>query len=175
MSDDPIISSVLATAQAIKRKAEAAAEQLTDQQLHQALDPETNCVAVIIKHMAGNMCSRWTDFLTSDGHKPWRDRDAEFVDDISSRSQLLTMWERGWTCFIGTLSALSSHDLSRTVHMRGQPQSAIAAIHEQLYHYGYHVGQIVLIARILAQDKWTCLSIPRRRPQQTSARPAIER
>ena len=162
--DDVIISSLLATAHAAKHKAERAIEQLTDAQLHEALDPETNSVAVLMQHLAGNMRSRWTDFLTTDGDKPWRDRDAEFVDGHAPRADLLAAWERGWACFFDAVSSLSPADLARTVHMRGQPQTAIAAIHEQLYHYGYHVGQIVLIARILAQDKWTCLSIPRRSP-----------
>ncbi len=159
--NDLVIASAVGTFRFQRDLAERAIRQLTDEQLHQSLDPETNAVAVVMKHMAGNMRSRWTDFLTTDGEKPWRERDDEFVDDGASRTALLEMWEGGWNCVYAALEPLTDQDLGRIVHIRGEPQTAILAIHRQINHYGYHVGQIVQTARILAQDQWTTLSIPR--------------
>lgn len=144
-----------------KAMAERAFGQLDDQQLRTALSPETNSVAVILKHLAGNMISRWTDFLTSDGEKPGRDRDREFVDDSAGRAELLAYWEKGWACLFAAIDSLSPDDLSRTVTIRGEPHTVTDAILRQLDHYGYHVGQIVLISRILAGEKWQVLTIPR--------------
>jgi hypothetical protein len=114
-----------------------------------------------MKHMAGNMRSRWTDFLTSDGEKPWRNREEEFADDIGSREQLETLWEEGWSVLFETLLSLAEVDLSRVVEIRGKPHTVARAISRQLGHYAYHVGQIMLIARILAGERWTMLTIPR--------------
>ncbi|MCI0366146.1 MAG: DUF1572 domain-containing protein, partial [Phycisphaerales bacterium] len=113
------------------------------------------------KHMAGNMLSRWTDFLTTDGEKPWRNRDSEFIDDSKSRREIDEYWQRGWQCLFVTLDSLKPQDLTRTILIRGEPHTVIKAIDRQLSHYGYHVGQIVLIARVLAKDNWTTLTIPR--------------
>jgi len=151
----------LATFRSQKDLADRAIKQLEDQHLHQALDSNTNNIAVIMKHMAGNMRSRWTDLLTNDGEKPWRDRDGEFIDDFTSAQQLRDCWEQGWDCLFAALSALGPDDLDKTIHIRGEPHTVIKAIDRQLSHYGYHVGQIVLIARILAKDRWTTLTIPR--------------
>ena len=158
---DQIIASATATFQSQKRFAERAVVQLDDDRLHVALDANTNCVAVIMKHIAGNMLSRWTDFLTTDGEKPWRNRDREFVDDFESRRELLDHWERGWKCLFDALGQLTDGDLGKTVHIRGKPHSVVRAIDRQLDHNGYHIGQIVLIARILAQDNWTTLTVAR--------------
>jgi hypothetical protein len=111
--------------------------------------------------MAGNMLSRWTDFLTSDGEKPWRNRDSEFIDAFTSRQEIIDYWERGWKVLFDTLTSLKAEDLDTIVTIRGEPHSVIKAIDRQLAHYGYHVGQIVLIARIFAKDHWTTLTIPR--------------
>lgn len=158
-----------------KMMAERAFGQNDDTQIRQALSPETNSVAVIMKHMAGNMLSRWTDLLTSDGEKPWRHRDQEFVDDFADRAELIADWEKGWTCLFDTLDSLTDADLLRAVTIRGEPHTVIDAIVRQLDHYGYHVGQIVLISRILAGDKWEVLTIPRGGSEEFNRRKAQER
>jgi hypothetical protein len=144
-----------------KKLAERAMAQLTDDQLFATLDPEMNSIAVIVKHMAGNMQSRWTDFLTTDGEKPGRDRDAEFSDPPTSREALLTLWEHGWRCVMGTMESLSDSDLGRSITIRGEAHSVIQAINRQVAHYAYHCGQIVFLAKHLAHDRWQCLSVPR--------------
>jgi hypothetical protein len=144
-----------------KRLAERAVVQLKDGQLHVALDENTNTVAIVMKHIAGNLLSRWTDFLTADGEKSWRGRDAEFVDDLSSRKEILAHWEKGWTRLFEALSSLTADDLSKTVTIRGEAHTVLGAIERTVGHIGYHVGQIVMLARHLAKDRWTTLSIPR--------------
>jgi Protein of unknown function (DUF1572) len=146
-----------------KRLAERAMEQVGDEQLFSAIDPETNSIAVIIKHMAGNMRSRWTDFLTSDGEKPDRNRDDEFVAPPESRAALMDLWEAGWRCVFQALEPLKDDDLSRTVHIRGDAHSVMQAINRQVAHYANHVGQIVLLAKHFAQEQWQSLTIPRNR------------
>lgn len=144
-----------------KDLAEKAVAQLTDEQLRVALQPETNSVAVIMKHLAGNLCSRWTDFLTSDGEKPWRDRDDEFKDTFADRNELMEYWERGWACLFNTLDSLSDGDLQSQITIRGEALSVPLALGRSLSHCGYHVGQIVMISRFLAGDSWQTLTIPR--------------
>ena len=134
---------------------------MPDNKLHIALDANTNSIAVIMKHVAGNLASRWTDFLTTDGEKPWRNRDDEFIDTFAVREQLLSYWEEGWNCLFATLQSLGPKDLAKTVTIRGEPHSIPLAIHRSLAHCGYHVGQIVMIARILAGDNWKTITIPR--------------
>jgi len=141
--------------------AERAFNQLSPEKLRVSLSAETNSIAVIMKHMAGNMLSRWTDFLTTDGEKDWRDRDAEFIDDFETHDALLAFWQRGWCCLFAALDALSPGDLGRSITIRGELHTVVDAIHRQLDHYGYHVGQIVLIARVLAGDDWKVLTVPR--------------
>jgi hypothetical protein len=141
--------------------ADKAVAQLPDDKLHIALDPNTNCIAVIMKHVAGNLLSRWTDFLTTDGEKSWRNRDDEFVDTFATRDELLAYWESGWQRLFDSLSGLSADDLGKTVTIRGEPHSVPLAMQRSLAHCGYHVGQIMLIARILAGDHWTTITIPR--------------
>jgi uncharacterized damage-inducible protein DinB len=160
-STGPVLDSLASTLASQKRMAERAIEQLDDGQLRQPLDENTNSVAVIAKHMAGNMLSRWTDFLTTDGEKPWRDRDGEFVDTFASREKIMAFWEKGWDCLFGSLGSLTEADLGKTVRLRGQELTAINAIHSHLSHYGYHMGQIVLSARLLAKDNWNTLTVPR--------------
>jgi Protein of unknown function (DUF1572) len=144
-----------------KKLAERAMEQVTDDQLYALVDQESNSIAIIAKHMAGNMRSRWTDFLISDGEKPGRDRDAEFSDPPATRQALLELWEDGWRCVLRTLESLSDADLGRTITIRGEAHSVMQAINRQVAHYGYHVGQIVFLAKHLAQDRWQVLSVPR--------------
>jgi len=145
-----------------KRLAERAVRQLDDAALRRALHPETNSIAVIMKHMAGNMLSRWTDFLTSDGEKAWRERDREFIDDAPSREAIFDHWEKGWARLFSTLESLTVRDLEKTITIRGEEHTVVEAILRQLDHYGYHVGQIVLLARLHVGDgPWETLSIPR--------------
>lgn len=146
----------------LKGLAEGALAQVRDEDLFAALDPESNSLAVLMQHMAGNLRSRWTGFLHSDGEKPDRDRDAEFVlAPGTTREELFERWEEGWRCLFQALSALSEEDLALTVLIRAEPHSVIKAINRQLTHYGYHVGQVVFLAKHLASDHWKTLSVPR--------------
>jgi hypothetical protein len=144
-----------------KKLGERAMDQVSDDHLFATLDDEANSIAIIVKHMAGNMRSRWTDFLTTDGEKPNRNRDAEFVDPPATRQELLDEWENGWRLVFETLESLRESDLGRTVTIRGEPHSVMQAINRQLAHYPHHVGQIVLLAKNFACDGWQSLSVPR--------------
>src|SRR3954470_24472179 len=155
------LSAVRNAFEANKRLADRAVEQVPDDKLHVPLDAHTNSVAVIMKHVAGNLASRWTDFLTSDGEKPWRNRDDEFVDTFGSRAELLAAWERGWACLLTTLNSLKGEDLGKTVLIRGEPHSVPLALERSLGHTCYHVGQVVQVARIQAGEQWNTLTIPR--------------
>jgi hypothetical protein len=146
----------------LKAQADAALAQTTDEHLFAMLDPEANSIAVIMKHVAGNMRSRWTDFLTSDGEKPDRERDTEFeLSAADTRERIFALWEDGWARTLGAVSALTPPDLSKTVTVRGEPHTVIEAINRQMTHYAAHVGQIVLLAKHYAGSKWQTLSIPR--------------
>jgi uncharacterized damage-inducible protein DinB len=144
-----------------KKLAERAMDQVSDEQLFIALDEEANSIAVVVKHMAGNMRSRWTDFLTTDGEKPDRDRDTEFEHPPETRQALLDLWEEGWNRLFQALDPLSEADLGRTVTIRGEPHSVMQAINRQVAHYAHHAGQIVLLAKHFACDHWQSLSVPR--------------
>ena len=146
-----------------KKLGERAMDQVTDQQLFLTLDKEANSIAIIVKHMAGNMRSRWTNFLTTDGEKPDRNRDSEFVDPPATRKALMELWEEGWSHVFHALEPLSDADLGRTVTIRGEPHSIMQAVNRQIAHYAHHVGQIVLLAKHLAHDRWESLSVPRNR------------
>jgi uncharacterized damage-inducible protein DinB len=144
-----------------KKLAEGAMAQLSDEQLFAALDDEMNSVALIVKHMTGNMRSRWTDFLTTDGEKPDRNRDTEFVDPPATRAALFEAWEAGWKCVFTALEPLTDADLGRTITIRGEAHSVMQAVNRQVGHYAYHTGQIVFLAKHLAGTKWKSLSVPR--------------
>lgn len=160
------IAAAINAFEANKRLADRAVEQVPDGKLHTALDPNTNSIAVIMKHIAGNLTSRWTEFLSSDGEKPWRNRDDEFVDSFGSRGELLDAWERGWACLFSTLKSLTRADLEKTVLIRGEPHSVPLALERSLGHTCYHIGQIVQVSRIHAGEKWNTLTIPRGGSQQ---------
>ncbi|PZR26715.1 MAG: hypothetical protein DI535_13445 [Citrobacter freundii] len=135
--------------------------QLSDADFHYRPTKESNSIAVIIRHVSGNMLSRWTNFLTEDGEKEWRDRDGEFAGVISySKQELIDLWEKGWTCLLDTLSSLTGEDLLKTVYIRREPLTVIDAINRQLAHYPSHVGQIVYIGRMIRGEEWQSLSIP---------------
>jgi uncharacterized damage-inducible protein DinB len=144
-----------------KRLAERAIEQVTDDQLTHAIDGEANSIAITVKHMAGNMRSRWTDFLTTDGEKPDRNRDTEFEHPPASRAELMALWEQGWQCVFHALASLSEEDLARTVTIRGEAHSVMQAINRQVGHYAYHCGQIVLLAKHFTKDQWRSLTVPK--------------
>ncbi|MFN8352238.1 MAG: DUF1572 family protein [Flavobacteriales bacterium] len=135
--------------------------QLTDEELFHQHNADTNSVATIVKHLWGNMRSRWTDFLTSDGEKAWRDREAEFDNDVRTREAMLAKWEEGWTCLFTALDGLTDDDLGRIIHIRNEGHTVLEAINRQLAHYPYHVGQIVHIGKLLRGGEWKSLSIPR--------------
>jgi hypothetical protein len=144
-----------------KKLGEAAMEQVSDKQLFEALDEEMNSIAIMAKHMAGNMRSRWTDFLTSDGEKANRNRDSEFVAPPSTRAEIMQMWNEGWDCVFDALEPLSDADLDRKITIRGEPHSVMQAINRQIAHYAYHVGQIVFLAKHIKGSAWKSLSVPK--------------
>jgi hypothetical protein len=152
-----------------KKLGERAMAQCTDEALFTVLDAESNSIAIIVKHMAGNMRSRWTDFLTSDGEKPDRNRDTEFEAPPKTRAELMEMWERGWKLLFGALEPLSDADLTRTITIRTEPHSVTQAINRQVAHYSYHVGQIVFLAKHSAAQCggiWQALTVPRGQSRQ---------
>jgi uncharacterized damage-inducible protein DinB len=144
-----------------KKLGEGAIAQVSDEQLFEALDEEMNSIAIIVKHMAGNMRSRWTDFLTSDGEKPDRNRDSEFVEPSSTREDLLRSWNDGWNRVFQALEPLTDADLEQQVTIRGEPHSVMQAINRQIAHYAYHCGQIVFLAKHFKGSDWKSLSVPR--------------
>jgi hypothetical protein len=145
-----------------KKLAERAMNQVSDDHhLFATLDSDANSIAILVKHMAGNMRSRWTGFLTSDGEKPDRNRDTEFEAPPATRAELLALWESGWSCLFTALEPLTDADLNRTVTIRGEAHSVMQAINRQVAHYAHHIGQIVLLAKHFAADHWQTLTIPR--------------
>ncbi len=153
-----------------KEFAEKAIAQVSDAKLRAPLDPETNSIAVIMKHIAGNFLSRFSDFLTTDGEKPDRNRDGEFIDDFPSRQAIIDYWERGWQCLFAALDELEPADLEKTVKIRGEPHTVVKALCRSVAHTAYHVGQIVMIARIHAGDTWNTLTIPRGQSEEFNRR-----
>jgi hypothetical protein len=155
-----------------KRLADAAIAQLKDEELFVTLDPESNSVAILIKHVAGNMRSRFTDFLTTDGEKPDRFRDREFeLNAATSRADVLRWWEEGWAQVFRALDALKPEDVMHTVTIRGEPHTVIQAINRQIAHYGGHIGQIIFLAKHLRSDEWKTLSIPRGKSEDYKVAP----
>ncbi|PKB15096.1 DUF1572 domain-containing protein [Flavobacterium sp. 5] len=135
--------------------------QLPDDKLFWQYNEESNSIAIIINHLSGNMLSRWTDFLTSDGEKEWRNRDKEFENNIKTKTELIQKWNDGWNCLFNTLNSLQEDDFSKTIYIRNQGHSITEAINRQLAHYPYHIGQIVFIGKMICNENWTSLSIPK--------------
>ena len=152
-----------------KTVAEKAIDQIETKQLFASVNEDTNSIAVIMKHMAGNMLSRWTDFLTSDGEKEWRNRDGEFENDFTTKEELLSFWNKGWDCFFTTINSLQSEDLIKIIYIRNQGQTVVDAINRQLAHYPYHIGQIVFYAKMLKKSSWESLSIPKNKSNDYNA------
>src|SRR6266513_2110186 len=168
----PVLHALLEQLRATRRMGQRAFEQLADEDFFFRLNPRQNSIHVIVKHLAGNMRSRWTDFLTSDGEKPDRNRDMEFEAPSTTRAALMETWERGWKHLFGALEPLSDAHLTRTITIRTEPHSVMQAINRQVAHYSYHVGQIVYLARHLAGDKWQTLTIPKRKSAEFNAKVA---
>jgi hypothetical protein len=152
-----------------KALGEKAIDQLEPEQLFQAANEESNSIATIVKHLHGNMLSRWTDFLTTDGEKSWRKRDEEFEDDDVDKTILMARWKEGWNCLFAALDALQPEQLSGIIYIRNEGHTVIDAINRQLAHYSYHVGQIVFAAKMLKNGEWQSLSIPRKKSGEYNA------
>ena len=158
---EEFLKAVIARLKYYKQLGEKTFEQLEEKDFHWQPSSESNSIAVIIQHLYGNMLSRWTNFLIEDGEKEWRQRDDEFEIHDYSRQQLLDLWNKGWDCFLNTLDSLIPDDLLKTIYIRKEPLTAIDAINRQLAHYPYHIGQIVYIGRMIKNESWKNLSIPK--------------
>jgi hypothetical protein len=157
-----------------KRLCERAIDQCPDEGLFATLDGESNSIAVIVKHMSGNMISRWSDFLTSDGEKPNRNRDSEFEEPPKTRAEVVALWELGWKVLLDTLTSLTEADQARTITIRTEPHSVTQAINRQIAHYSYHIGQIIFLGKHFAAEsgKWTAITVPRKQSAEFNARVA---
>jgi hypothetical protein len=160
------LSTVVRRVQYYRLLGEKTFDQLAEKELHWQPTSESNSIAVIIQHVAGNMLSRWTNFLTEDGEKEWRKRDEEFEVHTWSKDQLLEIWNKGWSCFINALDSLDTDDLVKTIYIRKESLTVVDAINRQLAHYPYHIGQIVYIGRMIKNEDWQNLSIPKKGSQK---------
>lgn len=161
MSNDGYLQSVKKQFSYYKALAEKTFAQLTEEQLFWQYNEESNSIAIIAKHLAGNMLSRWTDIFNTDGEKEWRNRDAEFENDFQSKVELIEFWNKGWNIFQTTMESLKDEDLEKVIYIRNQGHTVLEAINRQLAHYPYHVGQIVFIGKMICNQNWESLSIPR--------------
>ena len=152
-----------------KQLGEKAMAQVDDEQLSWQANADSNSIATIVKHMWGNMLSRWTDFLTTDGEKPWRQRDAEFENDVLARDVMMQQWEEGWQCLFNALDSMTDADLEKIVYIRNEGHTVVEAINRQIAHYSYHVGQIVYISKLRSKEDWNSLSIPRNKSADYNA------
>lgn len=152
-----------------KALGEKAMAQLEPQQLFVCVNDNTNSIAVIVRHLSGNMLSRWTDFLTTDGEKQWRNRDEEFKNDLQSKEAIMEMWDKGWNCFLSALNQVSDEQLSEIIYIRNEGHTVMEAINRQLAHYPYHVGQIVFYAKQLKTSEWNTLSIAKNKSNDYNA------
>ena len=166
MSNLQYLESAKKQFQYYKMLGEKTFSQLTDEQLFIQANSESNSIAIIVKHLRGNMLSRWTNFLTTDGEKEWREREAEFENDIRTRQELLQKWEEGWSCLFTALDSISDDDLSRVIYIRNQGHTILEAINRQLSHYPHHVGQIVFIGKMLCDKNWISISIAKGSSEQ---------
>jgi len=153
--------------------AEKAIDQVPDEKIYWQYNTETNSIAIIVKHLAGNMLSRFTDFYNSDGEKKWRDRDAEFENEQLSRERLKSLWDEGWDCLFLVLNKLSAADLSKVVIIRNEEHTVVEAINRQLTHYAYHIGQIIFIAKMALDNQWRTLSIPKKASREFNTKKGL--
>jgi Protein of unknown function (DUF1572) len=152
-----------------KLLAEKTFDQLTDEQFFWQYNTESNSIAIIVQHLAGNMLSRWTNFLTTDGEKDWRNREAEFENDLKTKAEVVAIWDKGWQCLFDALTSIAVTDLEKEIFIRNQGLTVMAAVNRQLAHYPYHVGQIVFIGKMMCNTNWKSLSIPKGNSQQYNA------
>ncbi|QAS51476.1 DUF1572 family protein [Halobacillus litoralis] len=152
---------VLERFNSLKSLGDRSLNQLSENEIHWKYNDESNSVAIIVKHLSGNMVSRWSDFLTSDGEKEYRKRDEEFIDDIETKAELITVWENGWKVLLESINELSEQDLLNTIYIRGESHLVLEAIERQMAHYAYHTGQIVYVSKQLKDNDWNSLSIPK--------------
>ena len=155
-----ILSGIIKQFEYYKMLGDKTFSQLPDEALFRQYNNESNSIAVIVKHLWGNMLSRWTDFLTTDGEKPWRMRDEEFENDIADRQEMISKWNEGWNCLFNAIRALTPDDMDKIIYIRNQGHTVTGALYRQLAHYSYHIGQIVYIGKLNAAE-WSSLSIPR--------------
>ena len=163
------INSIRKEFQYYKLLGEKTINQLNDKELLWQYNQESNSIAIIVKHLWGNMLSRWTDFLTADGEKATRDREAEFQNDIKDKQELIQKWNEGWDCLFNSVNALKDDDLSTIIYIRNEGHTVTEAVNRQVAHYAYHIGQIVFIGKMIMNDKWVSLSIPRGKSTQFNA------
>jgi hypothetical protein len=159
--DDQYLENVKKIFNQYRTLGERAMQQVPEEKLFWQFNPESNSIGSIVKHLWGNMLSRFTDFLNTDGEKPWRDRESEFLNDIKTREELLGKWNEGWECLSAALEPLKSGDLQKTIYIRNEPHTVMEALNRQLTHYAYHVGQIVFLGKMICDNKWKSLSIPK--------------
>ena len=152
-----------------KQLGEKAMAQLDETELNWQANEDSNSIATIVKHLSGNMLSRWTDFMTTDGEKPWRQRDAEFEQETLNREQLMKIWEDGWQCLFAALNSITDEDLSKINYIRNEGDTVLANINRQISHYSYHVGQIVYISKLRVKNEWNSLSVPRNKSNEYNA------
>lgn len=155
------LDNIIYSFKSLKQLADKAFLQLSENDFHFTPDAESNSISIIMKHMAGNMISRWTDFLISDGEKENRNRDGEFIDIFKSHKELVAYWERGWKCLFDAVTRLAEDDLTKTVIIRKEPHTVIEALNRQLSHYAYHTGQIIFLAKMIKSKDWVSLSVPK--------------
>lgn len=160
-SEHTILDSIIKQFEYYESLGKKAMEQISMEDLFWRSHEDSNSIAIIVKHLNGNMLSRWTDVFNTDGEKPWRNRDDEFCDLKGDKEDVMKLWSDGWACLLSTLKSLSDQDLDRIIYIRNEGHTVLEAINRQLCHYSYHVGQIVFIARMLSNDSWNSLSIPK--------------
>lgn len=163
MIENNYLESVKKEFNSYKSIAEIAIEQIEENQLFEFTNDDSNSIATIVKHMSGNMISRWTDFLTTDGEKDWRNRDAEFENELQTKAEVLSTWNKGWDCLFNALKSIKPNQLLDIVTIRNEKHTVIEAINRQLAHYSYHIGQIVFISKQLKKSEWESLSIPKKK------------
>jgi len=167
--NDPYLNSVKKQFLYYKMLGEKAMSQLQPEQLFVVVNEDTNSIATIVKHLSGNMLSRWTDFLTTDGEKEWRNRDGEFENDLQTKEAVMTLWDKGWNCFFDALDSIQPEQLSTIIYIRNEGHTVVEAINRQLAHYPYHIGQIVFYVKQLKTSEWESLSIPKNKSNSYNA------
>jgi hypothetical protein len=169
MDDRDYLMDIKALFTNYKSLGDKAFSQITSDEINRKVEPESNSIATIVTHVSGNFLSRWTDFLTTDGEKPWRNRDSEFADGQHGKEEILALWEKGWKCLFDAMASINEETLARTITIRGEKYSVLRAVNRSLTHTAYHVGQIVFIAKALRSTEWKSLSVPKGKSKEFNA------